>query len=411
MPSIIRRLTSICSVLFLVFCCQAVAAAAPVRIDYLVTFLPDAKSAEVRIEIDRAGWLKQARFNLEKHELSNIKSSGELERIEQTVIWRPKTKGKAFFSYKVAVPLQRAPGVYRASITKDWALLRGEGLVPPVSVRRSQKVEREIYVSFSLPEHWTSVQAGWPRAESERVFVLDRATKSLARPYGWIIAGQLGTRREHLARTEVAISAPRGQNFRQMEMMTFLSMIWPHIDKLFKDVPANLLIAGAGDPMWRGGLSAPTSLYLHTDRPLVSENGTSTVIHELFHVLSGIRGKDGEDWIAEGLAEYFAVELIHRAGGFSAARREKIFTDLREWGKEVKALRQPRSSGPVTARAAVFFDELNREIQQKSAGRYNLDHLLPGLIESKYVGIKDLQAGYKSLLRGDSPLLASALVR
>jgi hypothetical protein len=144
---------------------------------------------------------------------------------------------------------------------------------------------------------------------------------------------------------------------------------------------------------------------------LVSENGTSTVIHELVHVISGVRGKEGEDWIAEGLAEYYSVELIYRAGGFSKARREKIFADLQEWGKDVKGLRQPRSSGPVTARAAAFFDELDREIQKKSGGRHRLDHLLPGLIETKYVGIKDLQARYKALLQGNSPLLASALVR
>jgi hypothetical protein len=388
------------------------ASAEPVRIDYLVTFLPAKKSAEVRIEIDQADWLKQVRFNLEKHELNNIKASGKIERSEQAVIWRPKTKGKAYFSYTIGIPLQRSPGVYRAMINKDWTLLRGEGLIPPLKVSRTKKVEREIYVSFSLPEDWTSVQAGWPRtADNERVFKLDRGERALVRPYGWIIAGALGTRREQLARTEVAISAPRGQNYRQMEMMTFLGMIWPHIDKLFPEVPANLLIAGATDPMWRGGLSAPTSLYMHAERPLVSENGTSTLIHELVHVLSGIRGVDGEDWIAEGLAEYFSVELIYRAGGFTDARRGKIFADLAAWGKDVKALRQPRSSGPVTARAAVFFDELDREIQQKSDGRYRFDHLMQNLIETKYVGIKDLQTQYKNLLKAESPLLNSELAR
>lgn len=411
MPSTLHRFSITFLAALSIFLISHTATAAPVRIDYLVTFLPAKESAEVRIEIDRADWLKRVRFNLEKHQLSNIKASGKIERREQAVVWLPKAKGKAYFSYTVAIPQERSPGVYRAMINKDWTLLRGEGLVPPLSVDRRKKVEREIYVSFSLPEDWTSVQAGWPRADSERVFKLDRSQRTLARPYGWIIAGALGTRREQLARTEVAISAPRGHNYRQMEMMTFLGMIWPHMDKLFPEVPSHLLIAGATDPMWRGGLSAPTSLYLHSDRPLVSENGTSTLIHELVHVLSGIRGVDGEDWIAEGLAEYYSVELIYRAGGFTEARREKIFADLAAWGKDVKALRQPRSSGPVTARAAVFFDELDREIQKKSAGRYRFDHLMQRLIEAKYVGIKDLQEQYKSLLKADSPLLNSELAR
>src|SRR5690606_41875719 len=67
---------------------------------------------------------------------------------------------------------------------------------------------------------------------------------------------------------------------------------------------------------------------------------------------------------------------LFRAGGFSSARRDKIFDGLARWGSEVKSLRQSRSNGPVTARAAVFFNELDREIRQKSAGRYRLDHLL-----------------------------------
>jgi hypothetical protein len=412
MPSMLHRFSITILAALSLFLISYTATAAPVRIDYLISFLPAKKSAEVRIEIDQADWLKQVRFNLEKHELSNIKASGTIERSDQSVIWRPKTKGKAYVSYTVAIPQERSSGVYRAMITKDWTLLRGEGLVPPLSIKRSKKVEREIYVSFSLPENWSSVQTGWPRIESgKNVYKLDRAQNTFARPYGWIVSGTLGTRRDQLSRTSVAISSPRGQDFRQMEMMTFLGMIWPHIDKLFPQVPENLLIAGATDPMWRGGLSAPTSLYLHSDRPLVSENGTSTLIHELVHVLSGIRGVDGEDWIAEGLAEYYSVELIYRAGGFTESRREKIFADLASWSKDVKALRQPRSSGAVTARAAVFFDELDREIQQKSAGRYRFDHLMQRLIETKYVGIKDLQAQYKKLLKTDSPLLNSELVR
>ena len=42
-----------------------------------------------------------------------------------------------------------------------------------------------------------------------------------------------------------------------------------------------LLIVSAGDPMWRGGLSGPSSMFLHSDRPLISENRTSTLLHEL----------------------------------------------------------------------------------------------------------------------------------
>lgn len=381
------------------------------RIDYQVAFLPREKSAEVRIEIDRADWLKQVRFNLKKHDLKDIKHSGKIEHNGGELVWRPQKKGKAFFSYKIPLNHQRSSGGYDAYITDDWTLLRGEHLVPPITASRIKKREREVYIQFSLPEKWTSVNAGWVPTENRQVFILNKPDRILPRPDGWVIAGQLGTRREQMNKTLLTVSAPRGHNFRQMELTTFLGLIWKQLDGLFANMPENLLIAGASDPMWRGGLSSPTSLYMHSDRPLVSENGTSTVLHELFHVISGIHGKNDHDWIAEGLAEYYSVELLFRAGGFSSERREKIFSGLAEWGKNVKTLRQDRSSGPVTARAAVFFNELDQEIQKKSSGSYHLDNLLPKLVETKYVELADLQKQYKALLGVDSPLLNGALVK
>ena len=396
---------------FCIFFALNVSAAAPAKLEYVVRFLPDKKTAEVRINVDRANWLKRARFNLTKHSLKDVEGSGEITRDGDALIWRPKTKGSAFLSYRIPFHHQRSSGEYDAYMTDDWALLRGEDLVPPVSVRRLKNARTEVYVSFELPKKWTSVNAGWHRTGENHTFRLAERKNLFSRPDGWLIAGILGTRHEQLFKTQLTVSAPRGHDFRQMELLTFVSMVWPHIDNLFITMPEKIMITGASDPMWRGGLSAPTSLYLHSDRPLVSENGTSTLIHELFHVISGVHGKKNDDWIAEGLAEFYAVELIFRAGGFSPGRREKIFSDLAHWAGEVDSLRQRRSSGVVTARAAVFFNELDQEILKKSGGRYRLDHLLQKVIEKKYIGVADLQAQYKALLDRESPLLNSALVR
>ena len=35
-------------------------------------------------------------------------------------------------------------------------------------------------------------------------------------------------------------------------------------------------MVGANDPMWRGGLSAPRSLYLHSGRPLIESDGPTS---------------------------------------------------------------------------------------------------------------------------------------
>lgn len=386
--------------------------AQPSSILYTVEFFPKEKSARVEITVENARWLKQARFKLHKHTLLDVKATGEWKVQNDEALWRPKTEKKAQLSYTIAIPHERHPGEYDAYISADWTLLRGEDLVPPVAVRKLKKAKVATAVNFVLPPKWTSVNTGWYRTDKRgNNFLLKPGKNAFARPDGWIIAGILGTRHEQMFKTQVSVSAPKGHDFRQTELMTFLSMVWPHIDNVFPTMPEKILIAGASDPMWRGGLSSPTSLYLHSDRPLVSENGTSTLIHELIHVITGIHGIKDQDWIAEGLAEFYAVEVLYRAGGFSNGRREKIFADLKSWGEDIKSLRQKRSSGPVTARAAAFFEELDREIQRTSSGRYRLDHLLQRVIAKKYLAVEDLQQNYKVLLGVDSPLLTSALVR
>src|SRR5690606_26023869 len=110
------------------------------------------------------------------------------------------------------------------------------------------------------------------------------------------------------------------EGMRRMDVLTLLTFTWPELRAVFPRDPDKLLIVGAGDPMWRGGLSAGNSLYMHADRPLVSENGTSSLLHELVHVVGRIYGKERSDWISEGLAEYYAIELLRRAGGLSDDR-------------------------------------------------------------------------------------------
>ena len=69
--------------------------------------------------------------------------------------------------------------------------------------------------------------------------------------------------------------------------------------------------------MWRGALSAPQSLYVHAERPLLSGNATSTLLHEIVHIGLGLADERGADWIVEGLAEYYSLEVLRRSGTIS----------------------------------------------------------------------------------------------
>ena len=183
-----------------------------------------------------------------------------------------------------------------------------------------------------------AVETGWPRIGKNR-FRIDNPSRKFDRPIGWIIAGNIGTRRAHLGETDVTIAAPIGQGMRRMDVLTLLTFVWPEAQAVFPRDPRKLLVVGAADPMWRGGLSAPNSLFMHAERPLVSENGTSSVVHELVHVLSGIRDTDASDWISEGLAEYYAIELLRRAGGMTEPRYQQVRKKLLHWGLKVTSLR------------------------------------------------------------------------
>ncbi len=128
--------------------------------------------------------------------------------------------------------------------------------------------------------------------------------------------------------------------------------------------------------MWTGGLSAPASLYVHAERPLISENATSTILHELVHTAFSIRGAQGADWIAEGLAEYYSLELLKRGGAISARRHATAISEQANWAEEADALCASASTGATTALAVTIFRGLNQEIRDKTGGAKNLDDLL-----------------------------------
>jgi hypothetical protein len=231
------------------------------------------------------------------------------------------------------------------------------------------------------------------------------------RPTGWMLAGKLGTRRARLGETEVTVAAPVGEGVRRMDILTMLTFVWPQVQSVFPRDPAKLLIVGAGDPMWRGGLSGPNSLYMHADRPLVSENATSSLVHELVHVFSRIKDTDRSDWISEGLAEYYAIELVRRAGGMSEDRYQAVREHLTKWSRKVDSLRTENSTGPVTARAVLLLQDLDKEIRQRSKSRHSLDDVSRGLMRMDAVSTEDFIAMTETLLGGGSKVLNTRLLR
>ncbi len=395
----------------LLLCAVHAQAAQRVDLDYHVRLVPQADQAEVRLTLEKGEVIRSLDFNLgEEGTYSDFQADGQWSQEQPgRGVWKPAA-GKAQLSYRVRISHARGDGRFDARMTEDWALFRGDDLVPPVHLDEVDGTVLVARLQFELPEGWKSVETGWKRIGKNR-FRIDNPERLFDRPTGWMLAGKLGTRRARLGETDVTVAAPIGEGVRRMDILTLLTFVWPELQNVFPRDPGKLLIVGAGEPMWRGGLSGPNSLYMHADRPLVSENGTSSLVHELVHVFSRISDADRSDWISEGLAEYYAIELMRRAGGLSEDRYQIVREHLGKWSRDVSSLRTERSSGPVTARAVLMLQELDREIRQRSKGRHSLDDVARGLMRLDKVTTDDFIDITETLLGGGSKALDMRLLR
>lgn len=375
---------------------------------YTVELRPEDDRAQVLIEIDQSKLLRQVVFNIDPRIHSDIKGNGNLVITNDQVVWSPPAQN-ARLSLNVKISHKREGGEYDALITKDWALFRGDDLIPSVKIKGRKGARSRATLDIKVPQGWTSSDSGWPRTGNFH-FLIDNPERRFDRPTGWMIAGKLGIRREQVGNTEIAVGAPAGSGIPRMEVMSFLNFVWPDIERAFGKTPPKLLIVMAGKPMWRGGLSGPNSLFLHADRPLVSENGTSSLIHELTHVVSRIRAAKNDDWIAEGLAEFYSFELLYRAGGITKNRRDKIIQWLAGWGENVGSLRKRRSTAQTTARAVVLLDELDREIRSRSKNRHSIDDVTQQLMVLREVSVTDLRKICKKLIGSEAKTLQTPLL-
>jgi hypothetical protein len=371
---------------FAAFCLLAAAlptAAAevfPYELRYDLTLKPGSDRAEIVLTLgEGAQHVRWMRFSVDPERQQGFDADGELESDGEHLTWTPPDGGGQL-KYTATVSHRRAGGRFDARMTDDWALFRGDDLFPSARLRQEAGAEAEAELHVYLPQGWSFV-APYERLRPG-VYRIENPARGFDRPTGWIAAGRLGVRRERIARVHVAVAGPLNQGVRRLDVLAFLNWNLPRLRALVDEMPERLLLVSAGDEMWRGGLSGPDSLYLHADRPLLSENGTSTLMHELVHVVTGLAATDGNDWIVEGLAEYYALKVMWRSGTISERRYKSAFEDLEDWGGDLELadLAVERSRGPVTARAVGILRAVDLEIHRETDGEHSLDEVLRHLV-------------------------------
>jgi hypothetical protein len=348
---------------------------------YDLTLRPADDRADISITLDPRikGNIWGLRFHIESDRHRGFKGDGQIEAQGEYLMWTPPETGGRL-SFHVPVNHERPNGRFDALMKDDWAIFRGDDFFPPARTDQRDEAEADATLHVHLPEKWSFVSA-YPAADDDmdddRVYDVEHAHRSFDRPTGWMAAGRLGVRRERIAGVQVAVVGPMGQGVRRMDILAVLQWNLPRIRRLVPDhMPKRLVVVSAGDPMWRGGLSGPNSLFLHSDRPLLSENGSSTLVHEMIHVVTRIEGEPRADWIVEGMAEYYSLKVLWRSGTISDRRYQEAFKELAEWGKEAGALDAELSRGPITARAVGVMRELDREIYKKTDHDKSLDDVV-----------------------------------
>lgn len=339
---------------------------------------PELERAEMALTLRQPrDFVRELRFHIEPDRHGDFEGDGTIEQDGRYVRWTPPETGGEL-RWNARLVSERRNGAYDGMITPEWAVFRGDDLVPPVYTRSLKGARSQARLRFELPRGWSSATP-YRKADNGDYSIVHE-DRNFDRPTGWMALGEIGVRWATIDDIQVAVAGPVGHDLRRQDILAFLRWTLPTFRDIFPDLGRRLLVVGAGDPMWRGGLSGPSSLYIHAERPLISENGTSTLLHELVHVATGLRAEPGADWIVEGLAEYYALEVLVRSGTTSPRRHRKSVEDVAEWAEMADDLFVDTAAGEVTARAVLVMAAVDEKIRAGSEGARSLDDLARALL-------------------------------
>jgi hypothetical protein len=331
------------------------------RLNFELRLRADNPLADASIELAQdEHLLREARFRAPAERFGNFRGDGDIERNGDFVTWVPPERGgKIRFFANLVLPSTN--GYFDSLVTPDWALFRADDAFPAARVRQRKGARSSSRLRFTLPDGWSLATpfAAGPAGN----YLIDNPDRAFDRPTGWLITGKLGRRTDTISGIKVSVAAPINAGVERIGILALLRWTLPYLARETDQLPERLSIVSAGDPMWRGGLSASNSIYLHADRPLLSENGTSTLLHEVVHVLLPVPTEREQDWIDEGLAEYVTLRLLRDSGTISPRRFQKAIEGFAARGRAAaRDLATKDANGAVRARAVAVFAELDAEL-------------------------------------------------
>ncbi len=305
-------------------------------------------------------------------------SDGSLERqADDRWLWEPPDEGGRL-RYRFVVDKPRDDKGYAALATPTWMLFKLDDLMPSMTSKNKKGARSTTRIRLFLPAGW---ELALPFAlEPDGSFVFDNPNTWVDRPRGWVMAGHLDTVEGDFEGMRCIVAGPAGVEVRAARRLALIEAVAEESRALFGPLPERLLIVSAEDPLWLGGLSGRRSIYIHARRHEVDDDGTWSLIHEWFHAATRNRTSEDGDWISEGLAELYAVELPLRSGLIDAAGAADAFARIEAKGEGVEDLLVRSSTGKVSARAVVALRALDAELRARSEGALSMDDVVREII-------------------------------
>jgi hypothetical protein len=343
----------------------------PYDLAFEATVVPTERLVRARLrmgpnQVDRMVF----RIDPERHK--NLRGEGKLAVDGRSATWEPPRAGGSL-RYEFRVDRLREASSYDARISEQWAIFRGGDLFPPARVMAADGSFSRSTLRLRVPEGW-SIAVPYERI-ANGTYRVENQHRHFDRPTSWLTLGRIGILREKVAGSHLTVAGPFRQKLRRQDILALLRWTLPSLRQVLGALPERLLVAGAGDPMWRGGLSGPSSVFIHAERPLITPDGSSPILHELFHASTGAYSVVDGDWIVEGLAEYYSIELLVRSRTMSKARAERVMRQVEARGAQAKLLGHG-SEGASTARAVTVLRRLDAELRSRTEQQKTLDDVV-----------------------------------
>ena len=161
--------------------------------------------------------------------------------------WEPPEAGGALH-YRYRIDHRRRGGGYDAKIDAHWVIVRGDDLVPAAAVTATKDADSRARLRFTLPSGWNNVDTPYRRARNGHEFVVIDPKHRFDRPAGWVIAGDVGTRREAIGGCEFSVAGPKGEQIRRNDMIAFANLTLPQMLRAFGALPAEAARRERGRP-------------------------------------------------------------------------------------------------------------------------------------------------------------------